>query len=144
MARDPVCGMDVMPEEAAGTSRYKGVDYYFCAVSCKEAFDRSPMRYVDGAPPSEATSQAVEVAPPLTRGAGPARRIEIPIRGMSCASCVAKIESGLSKLSGVEKVSVNFATEQVAVVYRPDIVTDRKSTRLNSSHIQKSRMPSSA
>ena len=25
-----------------------------------------------------------------------------------------------------------------------DIVTDRKSTRLNSSHIQKSRMPSSA
>ena len=25
-----------------------------------------------------------------------------------------------------------------------DVVTDRKSTRLNSSHIQKSRMPSSA
>ena len=28
--------------------------------------------------------------------------------------------------------------------YRDYLVTDRKSTRLNSSHIQKSRMPSSA
>ena len=28
--------------------------------------------------------------------------------------------------------------------YNPYLVTDRKSTRLNSSHIQKSRMPSSA
>ena len=28
--------------------------------------------------------------------------------------------------------------------YLPSWVTDRKSTRLNSSHIQKSRMPSSA
>ena len=41
-----------------------------------------------------------------------------------------------------------FADPQVAVtgahLYRPDGMTDRKSTRLNSSHIQKSRMPSSA
>ena len=46
MAIDPVCGMDVLPEEAAGTSRYKGADYYFCAVGCKEAFERSPERYM--------------------------------------------------------------------------------------------------
>ena len=123
MARDPICGMDVTPEEAAGTSRYKGVDYYFCAASCKEAFDTSPERYANEASPLEAASQAVEVTPPLPREAGPARRIEIPIRGMSCASCVAKIESGLSKLPGVEKVSVNFATEQATIMYRPDVVT---------------------
>ncbi|MDE2060157.1 MAG: YHS domain-containing protein, partial [candidate division NC10 bacterium] len=46
MARDPICGMDVLPEEAAGTSRYQGVDYYFCAAACKEAFDKSPEQYV--------------------------------------------------------------------------------------------------
>ena len=33
---------------------------------------------------------------------------------------------------------------QIRVVMRPFAVLDRKSTRLNSSHIQKSRMPSSA
>ncbi len=27
--RDPVCGMDITAEEAAGTSEYKGVTYYF-------------------------------------------------------------------------------------------------------------------
>ena len=31
-----------------------------------------------------------------------------------------------------------------AVTWRPDVVQDRKSTRLNSSHSAKSRMPSSA
>ena len=95
MALDPICGMEVLPEEAAGSSRYKGVEYYFCAVSCKEAFDKSPERYKEGAPPLSAPSPSVEIAPPSPRRAGPARRIEIPIRGMSCASCVAKIESGL-------------------------------------------------
>lgn len=45
-ARDPVCGMDVLPAKAAATSSYKGVTYYFCAVSCKEAFDKEPEKYL--------------------------------------------------------------------------------------------------
>ncbi|MGH7411717.1 MAG: YHS domain-containing protein, partial [Candidatus Methylomirabilis sp.] len=49
MAIDPICGMEVLSEEAAGTSRYKGVHYYFCAIGCKETFDRSPEQYLDGA-----------------------------------------------------------------------------------------------
>ena len=36
------------------------------------------------------------------------------------------------------------ADDLVGFQENPDISTDRKSTRLNSSHIQKSRMPSSA
>ena len=42
--------MDVLPEEAAGTSRYRGVDYYFCAVGCQEAFDKSPEQYATKSP----------------------------------------------------------------------------------------------
>ncbi len=123
MARDPICGMEVLPEEAAGASRYKGVEYYFCAVSCKVLFDKSPEQYVEGSSGPSVKSQTAEIGPPLPRRAGPARQIEIPIRGMSCASCVAKIESGLSKLSGVEEVSVNFATQQATILYDPDIIT---------------------
>jgi Cu+-exporting ATPase len=123
MPIDPICGMEVLPEEAAGTSRYNGVDYYFCASSCKEAFDKSPAQYVDGSPQPRASPHSVEIAPPLSRRGRASQRIEIPIRGMSCASCVATIESGLSELPGVKEVSVNFATQQATILYDPDIIT---------------------
>ncbi|MHB1200581.1 MAG: heavy metal translocating P-type ATPase [Polaromonas sp.] len=38
-----------------------------------------------------------------------------PIEGMTCSSCVARVEKALSGLAGVEQVSVNFATEQASV-----------------------------
>ncbi|MCA1849878.1 MAG: HAD-IC family P-type ATPase, partial [Acidobacteria bacterium] len=36
---DPVCGMTVDPETAAGTSERGGETYYFCSLGCKERFD---------------------------------------------------------------------------------------------------------
>ena len=36
---DPVCGMTVNPETAAGTSERDGVRFYFCSTGCKEKFD---------------------------------------------------------------------------------------------------------
>lgn len=46
IARDPVCGMDVDPNVAAGKSEYKGQTYYFCSPGCKRSFDRDPEKYV--------------------------------------------------------------------------------------------------
>lgn len=46
MAKDPVCGMDVDPKQAAGQSEYKGQTYYFCSLGCKKQFDRDPERYL--------------------------------------------------------------------------------------------------
>jgi Cu+-exporting ATPase len=48
------------------------------------------------------------------------RKIEIPVSGMTCASCVANIEEGLSELAGVIEASVNLATESAAVTYDAD------------------------
>jgi Cu+-exporting ATPase len=45
MTKDPVCGMDVEEQKAAGTSQYQGQTYSFCSKSCKEKFDRSPEQY---------------------------------------------------------------------------------------------------
>jgi Cu+-exporting ATPase len=45
MAVDPICKMQVDPAKAAGSSTYKGQTYYFCALSCKETFDKNPERY---------------------------------------------------------------------------------------------------
>ena len=45
--------------------------------------------------------------------------IEIPIRGMHCASCAGRIEKGLQAVPGVEQASVNFAAERAAVRFDP-------------------------
>ncbi|MCU1325413.1 MAG: hypothetical protein JWN34_783 [Bryobacterales bacterium] len=43
--KDVVCGMQVDPAKAAGTSEYQGKNYYFCSQSCKQKFDQSPQQY---------------------------------------------------------------------------------------------------
>ncbi|MBC7530590.1 MAG: heavy-metal-associated domain-containing protein, partial [Oligoflexus sp.] len=44
-------------------------------------------------------------------------QVEINVSGMSCASCVARVEKSLKKLPGVLDASVNLATEKAKVVY---------------------------
>jgi Cu+-exporting ATPase len=44
--KDPVCGMQVDPAKAAGTSGYLGQTYYFCSKGCKAKFDANPGQYV--------------------------------------------------------------------------------------------------
>ena len=43
----------------------------------------------------------------------------IGIRGMHCAACVAKVERALSQTPGVLRASVNLASEEALVEYRP-------------------------
>lgn len=47
----------------------------------------------------------------------------IPVEGMSCASCVSSVEKAVAKVPGVEKVSVNLATERADVTFKaaPDM-----------------------
>ena len=45
VAIDPVCGMEVRPEEAAATYEYKGKTFYFCALACKEKFEKEPEKF---------------------------------------------------------------------------------------------------
>jgi P-type Cu+ transporter len=48
-----------------------------------------------------------------------ARRVEIPVTGMTCASCVARVEKALGNAEGVAGVNVNFASEKATVEYDP-------------------------
>ena len=48
-------------------------------------------------------------------------RLQLPIEGMTCASCANRIEQRLNKLEGVE-ASVNYATEAATVAYDPAAV----------------------
>ena len=42
---DPVCGMQVDEQNAAGKSEYGGQTYYFCSSGCKTKFDQNPEQY---------------------------------------------------------------------------------------------------
>jgi len=45
-------------------------------------------------------------------------RVELPIEGMTCASCAGRVEKSLNRLDGVE-ATVNFATERASVEFDP-------------------------
>ncbi len=40
------------------------------------------------------------------------QKISAPVSGMTCASCVARVEKSIGKIEGVKQVSVNLATEK--------------------------------
>jgi YHS domain-containing protein len=43
---DPVCGMQVNQQNAAGRSAHQGKNFYFCSEDCKKQFDQDPEPYV--------------------------------------------------------------------------------------------------
>uniref|UniRef100_A0A8C5VGS7 Copper-transporting ATPase 1 n=1 Tax=Microcebus murinus TaxID=30608 RepID=A0A8C5VGS7_MICMU len=53
------------------------------------------------------------------------RVLELVVRGMTCASCVHKIESTLTKLKGIFYCSVALATNKAHIKYDPEIIGPR-------------------
>src|SRR6267143_5501520 len=57
---DPVCGMSVNPDAAAGSYEYNGKIYYFCSTHCLHKFREDPQRFLNKS--SEAmASQPVKI-----------------------------------------------------------------------------------
>jgi Cu+-exporting ATPase len=48
------------------------------------------------------------------------QRIDLPVRGMTCASCVNRVEKAIGELAGVDECRVNFATNTATVLYDED------------------------
>ena len=124
MLTDPVCGMDVDVASAAATLSYQGTNYYFCAVGCQKAFLRDPEKFLR----QRATITPVTPATPFADVLRTAREappqethIVFGVVGMSCAACVARIETALQSLQGVRQASVNLATGQASIFYNPTV-----------------------
>ncbi|MDR7452828.1 MAG: copper ion binding protein, partial [Armatimonadota bacterium] len=47
------------------------------------------------------------------------KHVDLPVEGMSCASCVARVEEGLKRTPGVTQAQVNFASERASVAFDP-------------------------
>ncbi|WP_321898493.1 heavy metal translocating P-type ATPase [Burkholderia cepacia] len=75
-----------------------------------------------GATPTMTDADFTALAP--SSPAAPAS-IELDIDGMTCASCVSRVEKALAKVPGVTRASVNLATERATVDAAPDVTTAR-------------------
>jgi Cu+-exporting ATPase len=64
---DPVCGMTISPDDAAGTYIYCGTTYYFCNPGCLDKFKAHPERYLnaDAAEPTPPREMAAEYTCPM-------------------------------------------------------------------------------
>ena len=54
----------------------------------------------------------------------PATPLKLQVQGMTCASCVLRVEKSLKAVPGVQDASVNLATEQATVQAAPGVAAD--------------------
>jgi len=50
------------------------------------------------------------------------QQVSLPIGGMTCAACSARIEKVLGKTPGITRISVNLANEQAVIAYDPAVI----------------------
>lgn len=65
-------------------------------------------------------SQALRIdpAPFVRRDPQGASKLELAVKGMRCAACIAKIERGISAMPGIEEARVNLSTAKLSVRWR--------------------------
>lgn len=49
-------------------------------------------------------------------------KLSLPVEGMTCASCVSRVEKTIAKFDGIKNVNVNLATEKASIEFDPDKV----------------------
>jgi P-type Cu+ transporter len=91
-------------------------------ASVNLATEKLHLEYDENRLPADAIRKAVEAAGYGLREPDKGKHVTIPIEGMTCASCTARIEKVVGRLEGVAAVSVNLATERADIVYHPDKV----------------------
>lgn len=96
----------------AALSKVEGVD----SVSVNLATERADIR-TSGSVDRGTLIQAVE----KTGYTVPASNIELAVSGMTCASCVGRVERALKSVSGVSEATVNLATERATVRGAADV-----------------------
>jgi len=83
------------------------------------ATEKLHLEYDEGVLQTDVVQKAVEAAGYGLQVPEKAKHVTIPIEGMTCASCVARIEKAVGKLGGVTTVAVNLATEKADISYEP-------------------------
>jgi len=81
------------------------------------ATERAQVAFTDRPDPA-ATARTIESAgyQPVTES------VDIPVLGMSCGSCVSRVEKALTQVPGVLSASVNLTTQKASVAFLPGVI----------------------
>jgi len=138
--------LDGLEEEIARAVSRAGYETTVRAVGGRPAYSEEldaidPEKH-DGAPPTECPKPNAEKAPNPEEPAEAERRetkrgesesLRIDVGGMTCATCVRRVEEALSGLEGAAAVRVNFATERARVDLEPGILDEGFFDRLRET-----------
>ncbi len=97
-AKDPVCGMTVVPEKAAASLEHGGKNYYFCCQGCATKFQSDPEKYLQlGHQPSMqhmSSGGLISLGTAKPASAGVTASVRDPVCGMTVdpAKAAAKYE----------------------------------------------------
>ncbi len=89
---------------------------------------RAPDSAPDSAPggmPTGAPERAPVDAPAVAPGVR--RSVDIDVGGMTCASCVGRVERALKKVDGIDEASVNLATERARIAWHEGTGTNSEA-----------------
>jgi Cu+-exporting ATPase len=112
--RIPITGMscascvDKVEKGLAGLKGVESATVNFASETAEVAYDPdrvSPADFID-------EIKSLGYAPHVSR-------VMLPIEGMSCASCVQKVEKALRAVPGTVEANVNFANETAQIAYDP-------------------------
>lgn len=100
---------------AAGLSGVENCEVNIATEKMRIRFDESMLDF-------STLKKAVEDAGYGLADDQAARRVELSIEGMTCASCAAAVERAVGKLDGLKSVNVNLATNRGSFEYDPSVL----------------------
>lgn len=110
------------------TKTIDGQVFTFCCGGCLQVFEMLREEGLGAGqsklePQTFSQPQFVRPDNPQPAGIKPSKTITLPIIGMSCANCVARVERSLRSVPGVLNVSVDLPSGNARIEMLPDMVT---------------------
>ena len=119
---DPICGMTVNPETAAGSFEFEGKQYYFCSRHCVEKFRENPQRFLSPTAPAQPVTIGIQRSHKPPPGSSDQREYTCPmhpeVRQVGPGSCP-KCGMALEPVSAAPATKIEYTCPM-----HPEIVRD--------------------
>ena len=119
MVKDPVCGMDIDPQDAVATREHMGRTFHFCSANCVAKFDADPHRYAQAALPTVAEALPAGSATTGFNPDLPFVSVDLPVLDLKQERDRRGVEAAILGVPGVRSAHANTGSGSVVVEYNP-------------------------
>ena len=121
--KDPVCGMDIDPQDAVAAREHMGQTFHFCSANCVAKFDADPHRYAAGSTRRGGRGAAGRLGHDRLQPGSSAARIDLPVLDLKREGDGRGVEAAMLDVPGVRSAHANAGPGNVAVEYDPQRAT---------------------